>query len=150
VVDKRALERALREAIYLRLTTTASLTSCLSTHKGRRGTKLLSKLLPEANTGRLRSDLEHDFLTFLRKHKLPLPQLNTEIEGFEVDCVWPSHRLAVELDGGAAHQTPHAFEADRVRDEILVAAGWRVIRVTPARLAPGAKALAENLRHLLS
>jgi very-short-patch-repair endonuclease len=109
-----------------------------------------AKLLPAAGTGRTRSDLEQDFLTFLRKHDLPLPQLNQDIEGFEVDCVWPTHRLIVELDGGAAHGTPHAFEADRARDETLVAAGWSVIRVTPSRLAGGAMALAANLCQLLS
>jgi very-short-patch-repair endonuclease len=148
-VDKRSLERALREAIYLRLTTTASLTSCLSTHKGRRGTKLLSKLLPGANTGRLRSDLEQDLLTFLRKHKVPLPEFNSEIEGFEVDCLWRAHRLVVELDGGAAHDTPHGFENDRARDEQLVAAGWRVIRVTRSRLRDQAPTLASHLRRLV-
>jgi very-short-patch-repair endonuclease len=149
-VDPAALERALRQAFFLRLTTTASLTSCLSAHRGARGTKVLNALLPDANSGRTRSDLEQDFLTFLRTHKLPLPHLNKEIEGFEVDCVWPTHRLIVELDGGAAHRTPHAFEADRLRDEILVAAGWRVVRVTPLRLAGGARALAINLRRVLS
>jgi very-short-patch-repair endonuclease len=148
-VDPSALERALRQAFYLRLTTTASLTSCLSAHRGRRGIKALRKLLPEAHTGRTRSDLEHDFLTFLRTHRLPLPELNTEIEGFEVDCVWRSHRLVVELDGRAAHDTPHGFENDRARDEQLVAAGWRVIRVTPSRLRDQAPTLASHLRRLL-
>jgi very-short-patch-repair endonuclease len=147
-VEERALERALREAIYLRLTTTASLTSCLSTHHGGRGTRALRKLLPDANTGRTRSDLEQDFLTFLRKHKLP-PQLNKVIEGFEVDCVWRNQRLVVELDGGAAHDTPHGFENDRARDEQLLAAGWRVMRVTPRRLRRKPEALAAHLRQIL-
>jgi very-short-patch-repair endonuclease/predicted transcriptional regulator of viral defense system len=150
-VDERSLERALREAIYLRLTNTASLTRCLSTHKRRSG----SKALRHANEGvriapgRLRNDFEHDCLTFLRKHKLPLPEFNEEIEGFEVDCVWRAHRLVVELDGGAAHDTPHGFENDRVRDEQLVAAGWSVIRVTPSRLRDQGPTLASHLRGLL-
>ncbi|MEA2423917.1 MAG: hypothetical protein QOH13_327 [Thermoleophilaceae bacterium] len=149
-VDERQLERALREAIYLRLTSVAALTSCLSSHQGRRGSRNLRKLLPDATNGRLRSDLEQEFLTFLRKHKLPLPMQNTSVEGFESDCVWPEQHLIVELDGGAAHNTPHAFEADRARDETLVAAGWRVIRVTDARLGKQADALAAHFRQLLA
>jgi hypothetical protein len=65
-VDERQLERALREAIYLRLTSVAALTSCLSSHQGRRGSRNLRKLIPDATNGRIRSDLEQDFLTFLR------------------------------------------------------------------------------------
>jgi very-short-patch-repair endonuclease len=40
--------------------------------------------------------------------------------------------------------------SDLLRAAVLVAAGWRVTRVTPSRLAAGAKALAANLRQLLS
>jgi very-short-patch-repair endonuclease len=147
-VDERALERALREALYLRLTTTTSLTSCLSYHRGRHGSKGLRDAIEAvgAAPGRLRNDFEHDFLAFLRYHTLPLPELNKVIEGVEVDCVWRNQRLVVELDGGAAHDTPHAFETDRARDEQLLAAGWRV---TPRRLRRKPEALAAHLRQIL-
>ena len=75
--------------------------------------------------------MEIAFQDFVRGHKLPPPDLNQTIEGHEVDCVWRyPNRLIVELDGGAAHTTTHAFHADRAKDRALQAAGWPVFRVT--------------------
>ena len=51
---------------------------------------------------------------------------------FEVDCLWDAQRLIVELDGGRCTDR-RAFEADRERDRLLVADGWRV---DPRHLAP--------------
>jgi very-short-patch-repair endonuclease len=148
-IEGPPLERAIREAIYLRLTSTASLARCLSQHQGRRGSRVLRSALPET-AGRMRSDLERDFIAFLRRHRLPLPELNAVIEGKEVDCVWRAKRLIVELDGGAAHDTPHAFEEDRARDADLLAAGWPVMRITSRRLTIHATALREHLARLLA
>jgi very-short-patch-repair endonuclease len=39
-------------------------------------------------------------------------------------------RLIVEVDGYAYHTHRAAFERDRARDQRLIAAGYRVIRVT--------------------
>ena len=39
----------------------------------------------------------------------------------------------MEVDGYAFHGHRRAFEADRVRDQELLAAGWRVARVTDRR-----------------
>jgi very-short-patch-repair endonuclease len=52
------------------------------------------------------------------------------IAGLKVDFLWPAARLVVEVDGGRFHRHPRAFERDRRRDQILVAAGYRVVRVT--------------------
>ena len=46
------------------------------------------------------------------------------------DFVWREQRLIVETDGGRFHRTRRAFEADRRRDQRLLLAGWRVIRIT--------------------
>ena len=56
------------------------------------------------------------------------------MEGYEVDVAWLDHRLVVELDSHGYHGTRAAFEDDRVRDAILQAAGYRVIRITHRRL----------------
>jgi very-short-patch-repair endonuclease len=47
-----------------------------------------------------------------------------------VDFAWPMVKLVLEVDGYAVHATPEAFNADRVRQNILVEAGWTVLRVT--------------------
>ena len=52
------------------------------------------------------------------------------MEGIEVDLHWPEHKLIVEVDGYGPHGHQRAFETDRVRDQRLLVAGWRVARVT--------------------
>ncbi len=44
--------------------------------------------------------------------------------------MWAAQRLVVEVDGFRFHGHRAAFERDRRRDATLVAAGYRVIRVT--------------------
>ena len=56
------------------------------------------------------------------------------MEGHEVDFVWRRQRLIVETDGWQAHGTRGAFERDRRRDAELLVAGWRVLRISYARL----------------
>jgi very-short-patch-repair endonuclease len=65
-----------------------------------------------------------------REARLPQPRSNVRIGGFEVDFLWPDEKLIVEVDGYRYHSHRAAFEADRQRDARLVAAGFRVIRVT--------------------
>ena len=50
--------------------------------------------------------------------------------GLEVDVLWPAQRLIVEVDGYEFHGPRPAFERDRRRDGRLLAAGYRVLRVT--------------------
>jgi Protein of unknown function (DUF559)/Transcriptional regulator, AbiEi antitoxin len=67
----------------------------------------------------------------------------------ECDCVWLSHRLIVELDGRATHDTAAAFERDRARDRLLQAAGWRVPRITWKQLQHDGDRIAADLRELM-
>jgi very-short-patch-repair endonuclease len=56
--------------------------------------------------------------------------VNAHVGVHQVDFHWPPHRLIVETDGRATHDTPHQFEEDRRRDLELTLAGWHVIRVS--------------------
>ena len=94
-----------------------------------------------------RSAFEDAFRTFCTRHRLPQPQINTIVAGYEVDAYWPTHRLIAELDGEEFH---HDFEADRAKDADLVEAGLRVVRVTWDRLTRGGKREAVRFRRLLS
>jgi hypothetical protein len=49
---------------------------------------------------------------------------------FLVDFLWEKEYMIVETDGRETHETPTAFQDDRRRDQFLVAAGYRVLRVT--------------------
>ena len=71
-----------------------------------------------------------------------------EVNGvwIEADCIWREQRLIVELDGHATHSTRSAFESDRARDRALIAAGWRVMRITWRQLHDEPQALTRDLR----
>jgi very-short-patch-repair endonuclease len=155
VVSERELEQAIRQAVYQRLTTTALLAEAVHERQGHRGVKTLRKALVNLGEapGRTRSELEQDFLGFLRKHRLPMPELNVKMRiagrRIEADCLWREQRVIIELDGRDAHDSTPAFESDRARDLALMAAGWKPGRVTGRRMRHDRRALARELRAVL-
>jgi very-short-patch-repair endonuclease len=146
-LPRRAIERALDEAAYLRLDLPA-----LRPVPGRRGAGRLRRVLAghEAGSTRTRSELEELMLGLCRRAGLPQPEINQKIEGYEADFVWREPRLIVETDSWGAHGTRSAFEWDRRRDAEHTTAGWRVVRVTIRRLEEEPDAVAEQLRLLLA
>ena len=100
VLSRRGLERAFDEAEYLRLDCTG-----LRAIPGRPGFGRLLAVLAEHDAGstRTRSDLEDLFLEVCASHGLPRPEVNTLLQGHEVDFLWREAGLVVELDGRAAH-----------------------------------------------
>ena len=108
---------------------------------GRRGARPLQSVLAEQfEPPRTRSDLERDFLDHCRPAGLPAPEVNVEVAGYEVDSVWHTQRLVVELDTRTFHERRPAFERDRVRDANLLLAGYRVARVTADASPKGGRA----------
>ena len=67
-----------------------------------------------------------------------------------MDALWPHERLIVELDSWEFHRTRQAFERDRARDATLILARYRVIRLTWRRLDEVPRAVAQELRGLIS
>ncbi len=51
-----------------------------------------------------------------------------------VDLALPAARVAIEYDGRDAHLSPEAFIRDRQRQNLLIAAGWTVLRFTAVDL----------------
>jgi very-short-patch-repair endonuclease len=147
VTSRRTLERALDEASYLRLDLTG-----LAARGGRRGSGLLSSVLVVHHPGstRTRSELEELFLALIDRARLPRPEVNTHLEGFECDFVFRDERLVVETDGGAAHGTQRAKERDPMRDARLMATGWRVWRVSHVLVFRRPDQVAAELEELLT
>lgn len=81
-----------------------------------------------------RSRLERRFRGLVRKAGLPLPAMNFNVAGFELDAYWEAERFAVELDVFETHGTRAAFERDRIRQDDLLLVGIEMIRVTGPRL----------------
>ena len=117
----RELRRLVKEAEFRRLADTASLAAMLDRHPRRRGRRPLARLVADRalTAGKTRSELEDRFLLFCRRRGLPLPETNVELaergRTLNVDCVWRSARVVLELDGRRGHDTATAFEAASTR-----------------------------------
>lgn len=152
VLQPRQLERVFEEAEQLRILDVRAVRQLCRRSPGRRGLRPLAALLARDHLASedTRSELERRFIDLCRSAGLPRPAVNAVIAGFEVDAVWPSARVVVELDGFRFHRTRAAFERDRVRDAALQLAGYRVLRVTHRRLEKEPVAVAEAVRSLLA
>jgi len=152
VGPKRQVERALNEAEVLGLTDRLSVPDLLERYPGRRGSVVLRGLLgdDEVVRGVTRNDFEELFVSLVDSYGLPRPRFNADVavggRFFSADCLWAEERLIVELDGRAVHGTARAFEADRERDRLLLAEGWRVMRVTWRQLRDEGAAIAGDVR----
>jgi very-short-patch-repair endonuclease len=112
------------------------LTSLNARSSGRHGARTLKTALQETHEPRLtRSEAERRFLDLIRAARLPAPETNVRVAGYEVDFLWRAERLVVEVDGFAYHSSRAAFERDRRKDAALQAAGLRVVRVTYRQIA---------------
>lgn len=134
-----SLRRAIGRAAFLKQLDVDALDLAIHNAKRRRGMRILSAIAGDWRTqdGSLpdiRSDFEALALPQLVGMGLPRPETNVRMvlegEVLEVDFLWAAQRLVVETDGGGTHETPIAFQRDRHRDQLLVAAGYRVMRVT--------------------
>jgi very-short-patch-repair endonuclease len=97
-----------------------------------------------------RSEGEQRLKRLCKAARLPLPQMNARVAGYEVDAYWPAHRLVVEIDGWGTHRTRKRFEDDRRKDAALTVAGYRVVRITYRRLCEEAMAVAAELAVMLA
>lgn len=151
VLTKRQLERAMNEAEVLRLTDVISVPGLLERYPRRPGTVALRAILAAEDglSGPTVNDFEECFAALIDEHGLPRPRFNADLfvrgQHFNADCLWQEAQLIVELDGGAVHRTPRAFEEDRRRDRTLTAAGWRTIRVTWRQLRDDPAGVVEDV-----
>ena len=89
-------------------------------------------------------------LDLIRQAELPTPQTNVRVEGYEVDLVWHPQRLVAEFDSWAFHSIRSSFEQDRRRDQRLVAAGWRIVRITWRQMTAQPEAVVATLATALA
>lgn len=130
-LPSRELEQAIAVAERARAGTQRRLALLLARYPSRAGTPKLRELLDGSrNPALTRSEAEERFLALVKKAKLPRPETNVQLHGYELDFLWRDERLVVEIDGFAFHSDRAAFEADRLRDADLAAHGIQVMRIT--------------------
>ena len=109
--------------------------------RGRPGLSVLERLLEERVGRRVSgSTKENDVRRFFRIAGLPpaVPQhiVRSACGEFvaQVDFAYPEVKLAIEFDGYEKHASRKQWEADRIRQNRMVALGWYPIRVTDRQL----------------
>lgn len=154
VLSDEALGACVDEALSRRKVKFEQLERQLLVSGGRRGVRRLRRVVEErAGRGLSESKLEAKGLSALKDAQLPLP---TQQKTFRlpngrarVDFIYERERVVVELDGYATHSDVHSFEADRRRDNALVARGFVVLRWTWRGLDDRPDELTEELALIL-
>jgi very-short-patch-repair endonuclease len=117
-------------------------------HRGRgRLGRALAVYLPDPTF--TRSRFERLFRRRVRAAGIPVPAMNFNVEGYEVDAYWTDLRFGVELDLFETHGTRAAFDRDRLRQEELKLLGIETIRITRPRFLQEPDAVIANLAALL-
>jgi very-short-patch-repair endonuclease len=126
------LQQAFGDARAQRLLTDRALNEALArASRNHPGAALIRAMLgADPDTTNTRSENERRLRRLLKAAGLPQPLANRLVHGYLVDFVWPQAKLILEIDAYGTHGHPGAFESDRKRDQVHIAAGYTVIRVT--------------------
>jgi very-short-patch-repair endonuclease len=129
-LDSSILEGALARAHHRRLATSQAIQTLVARYPGRPGTPALKVILDSPQPARFtRSDSERRLLAALRRAELPEPEVNAPLAGYEIDFLWPSQRVVVEVDGHQFHSARPDRKRDLARDARLTEWGYTVLRL---------------------
>ena len=145
------LERLLERAEERDLLDLRALEALLDRAGGHRGRGRLRQALAiyRPDPAFTRSRFEKRFRQLVRAAGMPVPSMNFNVAGYELDAYWPELRFVVELDLFETHGTRAAFERDHLRQEQLKLIGVEMIRITEPRLRREPQAVLANLAALL-
>ena len=138
MVSPTRVERALDSSLARGLVNLPALHSLFAElrGRGRSGVGTMRRLLEERGPGFVapESELERRLLAVLTGAGLPAPRRQLWAGGTSVagraDFAYPESGLVIEADGRRHHMSRLDFENDRRRDNWLMAARWRVLRVS--------------------
>lgn len=150
-VRPRALEQALARALRRDLLRLEDVAAALNRRPRAWGALRLRQLLDApGGPAFTRSEAEDRFLALIRKGGLSAPEANVREHGVELDFLWRSERVAVEVDGFAFHSSRRTFELDRRRDARLAGLGLQTLRVTWNQLVEEPHAVLVRLAQVLA
>lgn len=159
VTSVDAVALAVERALAARLVSTRGLRAEVEQRKarGRRGPGVLSGVLDARALGNRPpgSVLESRVAAMFRRHRVPKPvyEYTVRLNGrflARVDFAYPEWRLAVEFDGHDAHRTPAQLQRDLTRQNLLVGAGWTILRFTWADVVERPDMVAATIRSQLA
>lgn len=153
VLSPQHVEAAIRQADDAELFDLTAAHEALAAHPRHRGARALRALLADLRDRDVHltfSTLELLMLELCAAHRLPHPQSNVVVCGHRVDFHWPGTPVIVETDSWRWHGGRARFEADRLRDQDLVLAGYVVLRITHRQLRDRAAEVARRFAALLA
>jgi very-short-patch-repair endonuclease len=140
------LEVSINEADKLDLIDPDTIRTSLDEYAAQPGVAIVRRVLDIPTFSLTDSALERLFKPIPRRAGLSRPLTQVELHGYRVDFYWPDLGLIVETDGLRYHRTPHLQSRDRVRDQVLTAAGLTVLRFTHRQIRYDAEHVEETLR----
>jgi hypothetical protein len=147
----RELDRLITESVRKRIFDLRAVKEALVRHERRPGVgKLKAALgayLPREDR---KSDLERAFDKAITGTDIPPPLKNVKIGIWEIDCLWPEQRLALELDGRPYHVAVKDTERDRIKDAKLMRLGLKPLRITDLRWRLDQRGALDDVRALLA
>jgi hypothetical protein len=152
VVTPAALEEAVDDVLCRRLLGLDELVRRVDDAGRRRGIAALRAVLEAWTPGALPDGVaEMRVVRQLLAAGLPDPVRQHEIHDggqliARVDLAYPDARLAIELDGFRWHAGRGPFRSDRIRGNLVEAAGWRLLRAAPEDGGQLCRAAASILR----
>ena len=149
--DDGTCAEALAVARRRRLVSGLEIDDLLDGHPRRRGRARLRRLhAAEQGAAFTRSEADRRVRRLLAQADLPAPDVNAIVAGLEVDFVWRPEGLIMEVDGYRYHSGRQRWERDRLRDQRLLAAGYRVLRISWLQLVATPIAVAVRIGQALA
>ncbi|MBN8870364.1 MAG: DUF559 domain-containing protein [Solirubrobacterales bacterium] len=149
--SERGVRFAFLEACRLNLFNRRDVRDCHDRLEGRRGAGKLKPLLAlwVPQLGRIRSVLEGRILLGLIECRLPLPEVNVKVGGYEVDFFWQKYGVVLEADGETYHSDPPQRAIDAAKQRDLEQRGLEVMRVTSRQFDRNSDAVLDEVAHKL-
>lgn len=138
------MDRALQQHVLLPI-----LQAVHERNLGRRGSRAAAALLWSAGEGGA-SEAERMLQRLLRKAGIEGWTQHVRSRGFEIDVAFISARVAIEVDGWAWHRDAERFVRDAERQNVLVNAGWHVLRFTWHQLKDSPDVVLASVRGALA
>ncbi len=141
--DSVLMDRALQTRVTLPI-----LHATHARHLDRAGAKQTARLLTSAGEGG-RSEAERMLHRILRNEGFTGWRAQYETCGFALDAVFERQRVCLEVDGWRWHKDAHRNSHDLKRQNILVNAGWHVLRFDWHRLDRDPAGVTSDVRQAL-
>lgn len=98
-------------------------------NRGRHGSPRARVLLQGAGDG-TRSEAERRMAKLLRSADITGWKADRMIAGYQVDFLFAAQKVVIEADGMAYHSDAETFGRDRVKQNAIIVAGYRILRFT--------------------